>query len=322
MADGKWVHGLTPATPAADAARVVLAARFEVIRHYLPLAAGRPDENPEYVHQLRVGTRRAGAALRAFADCLPRKRLKAAKAGLRGLRQAAGDARDGDVFLAGLLRSRDRGAGDDARPAFDFLLGYALGERAAAQARLVRAAAEAGPHYLADTTLLPSLVRPPKGEGAPRTFGDLADDQLGRLFGAFAAAVAADPGSPDDLHRLRILGKRLRYALEIFAGCYGPPLREEVYPAVERLQEVLGEVQDAAVGAARLEGLRDRVRRAVPGEWERVGPGIEGLIREHRAAVGDGREAFRAWRADWERVAAEYPPAALRLAGEPVAAGP
>ncbi|MBX9578730.1 MAG: CHAD domain-containing protein [Gemmataceae bacterium] len=316
MADGKWVYGLTTDAAVADAARVVLAARFEVIRHYLPLAVEMSDDDPGYVHQLRVGTRRAGTALRAFAPCLPRKRLKAARRALRGLRQAAGDARDWDVFRAGLVKARNRGVGDDARPAFDFLLGYALGERAAAQARLVEAAAEVGPGYLADTTLLPARARPPKGDGSPRTFGDLADAHLGRLFADLSAAVAADPESPDALHQLRILAKRLRYAVEIFAGCYGPPLRAEVYPAVERLQEVLGRVQDAAVGAARLEGLRDRLRRAVPDEWGRLGPGVEGLIGDRGAAVGAGREAFRAWRADWERVAAEYPLGSLRLERE------
>lgn len=311
MAGAKWVEGLGPETPVADAARVVLAARFEVVRHYLPLAAGRADDDPEYVHQLRVGTRRAAAALRAFAGCLPRKPLKAAKAALRGLRRAAGDARDWDVFLLGLVKQ------DDAGPARDFLLGYALGERSAAQARLVQAAADAGPSYAADTTLLPSRARPPKGDIAPRTFGDLADAQLGRPFEEFRAAVAADPEAPHDLHQLRILAKRLRYALELFAGCYGPPLRAEVYPAVERLQEVLGAVQDAAVGAARLEGVWDRVRRVIPAEADRLRPGVGGLVRGHEAAVGEGRAAFRAWRAEWERVAADHPLAALRLRPQP-----
>ena len=309
MAVAKWVEGLPPGTPAADAARVVLAARFEVVRQYLPLAAEKADDDPEYVHQLRVGTRRAGAALRAFAPCLPRKHLRAAKAGLRGLRRAAGDARDWDVFRLGLVEA----AAGDAGPARDFLLGYALGERSAAQVRLVQAAEDAGPGYAADTTLLPSRARPPKGPGAPRTFGDLADAHLGRLFAGFNAAVAADPETPEALHQLRIQGKRLRYALEIFAGCYGPPLRGEVYTAVERLQEVLGGVQDAAVGVARLEGVWDRVKRVLPDEWDRLRPGVGGLIRGHEAAAGEGREAFRGWRVEWDRLAAEHPLEGLRL---------
>jgi integrase/recombinase XerD len=63
MADGKWIPGLTAEMPVAEAARAVLAARFEVVRHCLPLAVEKPYEDVEHVHQLRVGTRRAGAAL-------------------------------------------------------------------------------------------------------------------------------------------------------------------------------------------------------------------------------------------------------------------
>src|SRR5438874_12397589 len=100
MPDGKWIDGLTPGMPVAEAAKVVLAARFAVVRHFLPLASEKPHEDVEHVHQLRVATRRSAAALRVFADALPRKLLKQTKRTLRRLRRAAGDARDCDVFLA------------------------------------------------------------------------------------------------------------------------------------------------------------------------------------------------------------------------------
>jgi hypothetical protein len=62
MADGKWIAGLTPEMPIEEAARIVLAVRLSAARHHLPLAAGRADEDVEHVHQLRVASRRAGAA--------------------------------------------------------------------------------------------------------------------------------------------------------------------------------------------------------------------------------------------------------------------
>ena len=106
MADGKWIEGLTPDMSVSDAATAVLAARFDVVRHFLPLSAEKPDEDPEYVHQLRVGTRRAGAALRVFADCLPRKHRRTMRLLLRTLRRGAGAARDWDVFLLEVRKSR------------------------------------------------------------------------------------------------------------------------------------------------------------------------------------------------------------------------
>ncbi|HEX4610035.1 MAG TPA: CHAD domain-containing protein [Urbifossiella sp.] len=315
MAEGKWIHGLSPGMPVADAARVALAARLEVVRQYLPLAASRPYENVEYVHQLRVGTRRAGAALRVFGTCLPRKHLRAAKQSLRGLRRAAGDARDWDVFLLALAAAR----GDDPadRPAFDFLAGYALGERSAAQTRLAAAADDVGPRFAADTAVLPGHVRPPRGADAPATFGDLAAEQMTALFAEFARAVSADPAGPDALHQLRILGKRVRYAMELFAPCFTDAFRTELYRAVVALQEALGEVQDAAVGRARLEALRDRVKMVAPGDWPRFEPGVGRLLRGHEAAFAAGRDRFAAWRSEWAAAWAAHPP---RLLADAVAA--
>ena len=132
MADGKWISDLHPDTPVADAARHVLTVRLEVVRDCLPPALDRPDEDPEHVHQLRVATRRAGAALRIFAPCLPEKAFKAARKALRRLRRAAGAARDWDVFLESLAQL-GWPAADKRRAALDFLTGYAMAQRAAAQ---------------------------------------------------------------------------------------------------------------------------------------------------------------------------------------------
>ena len=304
MPDGKWVPGLTPEMPVADAAKAVLAARFEVVRHYLPLAAEKPYEDAEYVHQLRVGTRRAGAALRAFRDCLPRKQHRTAKLYLRTIRRAAGDARDWDVFLTGLPAAKPFAAAA-GKPALDYLVGYGMGERSAAQARLVVAAEASGPPFAEASTALPGAAHAPRGENPPASFGDLAGARFGTLVREFDEAVKADPTAPADLHRVRILGKRARYALEIFADCFPPAFRDTLYPAIEQAQEILGDIQDAAVGLDRLTQLRDRIKATVPGEWTRLRPGIEGLMRELRAKVPAGRKAFRAWRKGWGKLVEE-----------------
>src|SRR3954451_20772642 len=109
MADGKWIDGLHADTPLPDAARRVLAVRLEVVRDKLPLAIHKSEEDIEYVHHLRVGTRRAGAALEIFGPCRPDKVYKAARKQLRRMRRAAGAARDWDVFLTSLEeREQDR----------------------------------------------------------------------------------------------------------------------------------------------------------------------------------------------------------------------
>lgn len=301
MPDGKWIPGLTAATPVAEAGAAVLAARFEVVRHYLPLAVEEPFDDPESVHQLRVGTRRAAAALRVFADWLPGKHFRAARSALRAVRRAAGDARDWDVFLIGLQASRSL-ATAAGRPALDFLAGYGTGERSAAQARLAEAAGEVGPVLLEESGALPSRIRAPEGSSVPSNFGELATAHLAPLLAEFDEAVAANPADPEGLHRLRIRGKRLRYGLEIFAGCFPPGFRDSVYAPVEQLQEVLGGIQDAAVGLERLAGLGDRVRKTMPKEWPRLRKGFEALTRSLRSRVPAGGKAFRKWRTDWAKL--------------------
>src|SRR5437870_4891485 len=128
MADGKWISGLSPSLPLEDSARLVLAARLDVVRHYLPLAIREPEKDVENVHHLRVSTRRAGAALRIFKDCLPGSARKRIRKRLRAIRRAAGAARDWDVFLLD-LHGRAESAVQRQQAGYDFLIGYATAQR-------------------------------------------------------------------------------------------------------------------------------------------------------------------------------------------------
>lgn len=307
MSDGKWIPDLTPEMPVADAARTVLAARFGVVRHYLPLAAEKPFEDVEYVHQLRVGTRRAGAALRVFADCLPKKPLRGTKKALRAIRRAAGGARDWDVFLEGLAAG--------GKPALDFLRGFALGERTTAQDVLAEAYREHGTEFAERSTELTDETREPSEDAG--TFADLAHAQLDDLLKTFDEAATANPTEPAALHQLRILGKRVRYAMELFAACFAPPLKDDLYPAVEDVQEILGGVQDAAVGVERLTTLRNRTKLVMPSEFKRVQAGLASLVKGQRAKIPAGKKAFAAWRTKWAKVVKQHPLDELRLVGTP-----
>lgn len=321
MAEGKWISGLAPDTPVPDAARAVLATRFEVVRHYLPLATEKPEEDIEYVHQLRVSTRRARAALRLFADYLPKKHLKAAKNSLRAIRQAAGAARDWDVFVQSLPNTRSL-TSVAGKPALDFLLGYGLGERNAAQARLVEATNEMGATFVEQSQSLPDRVRDAQKDSPPGSFGELAYVDLNELLADFTAGVRANVQSPVDLHQLRIRGKRFRYAMEIFSECFSPALRETIYTAVEDLQELLGTSQDATVGVERLEKLRERVRAAIPQEWSRLNQGINGLIRSLKTKIRMiAQKEYLEWARGWEALIVEHPLESLRLSPQGVSNG-
>jgi CHAD domain-containing protein len=303
MAPGKWISDLSADTPVDDAARRALTVRLEVVRDYLPLALRDPDKDPEHVHQLRVGTRRAGAALDIFALCLPAKAHKAARKRLRGLRRAAGEARDWDVFLL-TLGEWGEGHPEKHRPGLDFLLGYAEARRMAAQAHLKEAVAGYPfdfDRFQAETVA--AVRRPHDGDGG--TLGTLARPWLAGLLSELGQAAARDLDNYEHLHRVRILGKRLRYAMEVFADCFAAPFREQLYPAVEEVQEILGRANDSHVAAGRLEALRARLRVTRPDDWRRFRPGVEGLLRHHRQQLPRERRRFLAWWQRWQTSGAE-----------------
>jgi CHAD domain-containing protein len=309
MVGGKWISELTAQTPVADAARRALTVRLEVVRDYLPLALHEADKDPEHVHQLRVGTRRARASLDIFALCLPPKAHKYARNLLRGLRRAAGAARDWDVFIAGLVGWEGR-RGPRDKPGLDYLIGYASAQRAVAQVQLEEAAADypfSFDRFVAETV---SAVHRPPGD-LPHTLGELARPLLSGLLRDLEEAAAGDLDDYAHLHRVRITGKRLRYAMEIFAECFAPPFREQFYPAVEQMQEILGNANDSHVAAGRLQGLRARLQATLPAEWKRYRPGIEKLLRFHEERLPRERERFEAWWRRWQKSGAESAFAAL-----------
>ncbi|MCS6866980.1 MAG: CHAD domain-containing protein [Gemmataceae bacterium] len=300
MAEGKWIEGLTANMSVATAAQRVLSARLSVVDHYLPLACDKPYDDVEHVHQLRVATRRANAALRVFAATIPPKLYKEAKQTLRALRRAAGEARDWDVFLLALPTISAFRA-PRTKPALDFLIGYACGQRAAAQERLTTAATEVGPRWAELARELPERVRAATDHGSPppATLGELATQQLAERMRTFTADVEAHPKTPPELHALRIAAKRLRYAIEIFADCFPPLLRDTIYPAVETVQELLGGIQDAVVALERLRQVRGMLQAILPAQWHRVRPGFDALSAALRARLPAGKKAFNSWRKDW-----------------------
>jgi CHAD domain-containing protein len=303
MADGKWIEGLTADTPLEEAARKVLGVRLRLVAEWLPRAVDEAERDVEHVHQLRVSTRRADAALRIFAGVLPRRAYREARRRLRTLRRAAGAARDWDVFL-GALGERREGAAEAEGPGLDFLIGYSLGQRDAAQAALAAADAAEGGGFGMVTSATTAAVRRPDSSD-PQTMGGLARPLLATLLRELHRAASGDLTDYEHLHRVRILGKRLRYAMEVFADCFGPGFREGLYPRVEEMQEVLGRANDSHVAGQRLAALRQRLRARWPAEWERLKPGVEGLLRFHQRRLPQERRRFLRWWEEWQRQGVE-----------------
>src|ERR1051326_1289302 len=104
----KWASDVSTGASIAKVAISTLNGRLDAVLHYLPLAALQPDD-PENVHQLRVWTRRATAALRLYEHLVPKRQFAWLQKALRRIRRAANDARDCDVLIGRLTRDNRSG---------------------------------------------------------------------------------------------------------------------------------------------------------------------------------------------------------------------
>lgn len=274
--------------PAKKAARQVLVDKFDAVRKHLLLVFETPTE-AERIHKLRVSVRRATAAVDAFAPCLPKREHKRARRMLRTIRRTAGAARDWDVFFPAVAEwGKDQPEG--VRPFADALLGWSASKRDSAQAGLT-ALAEIHPDAL-DTTAEGTLValRRPKGEPSAV---DIGRERVETLQAELAAACEHEPTADAEYHQVRIVGKRLRYAAEMFAEHI--PDAEQIDADMRALQDVLGRFNDGVVGARHLGEFADHFHRFHSTEWERLQPGAD-VLGEHFTAVRDaGRQRFREW---------------------------
>jgi CHAD domain-containing protein len=257
-------------TSVAPPERAWIAEQLDELHVHGAVALEGAD--PEGVHQLRVAVRRIRAVLKAsrFDDG------GALLAELRWFFGELGPLRDLDVLIDRFRDDTD-GFSPEEMVVFERLLKGLRAERGVARRRATRALR--GERYQA---LLETLAAT---DVAPRQKENGALGEIVKPFRKLRKAVAAAGPDPVDevLHDLRIRGKKLRYAAELAAPAGGKPVRRLV-KATKRLQDVLGEHQDACVAEQRVRALvaedaqeafiagrlveRERVRQAVcRGEW-------------------------------------------------------
>jgi CHAD domain-containing protein len=255
------------------------------------------DLDPEFLHDLRVATRRARSALRLLAPLYGDERCAALRGALGWIAAALGAVRDVDVHRQRIRAELERAGaapGDDAGlaaalerqrgPALEALRAALRSERHTDLVEALRAmevAADAAPEAVAwgaapAVEVAPVLIA--RAAGRIRRWGD-----------------AIDAGTTNtDLHRLRILFKRLRYTAEFFAELFGEPMRVAIARLVP-YQDCLGALQDAVVGLATLEehvAVRTRRGRTRAGDLLVLGA----LMQVQREEIARQRGALaRLW---------------------------
>jgi adenylate cyclase len=232
------------------------------------------SEDPEFIHQMRVATRRLRAALRLFAQQLPEAFADAWLPGLRAMMAKLGSARDLDVLEEEIIAPILRSMPEEPRMV---ALASALAQRRSEAREAARQHLQSHDHsrlllQAMAALQLPELAAPPLAEDAI-TLHAYAEKRLKRLRDKLLElAAAAHSSDPVSLHSLRIGIKRMRYALEFFAPLLAPKPLRRVLTDLADLQDGLGKLNDlASAGRVLMEcagenrGLREAV--ALVGGW-------------------------------------------------------
>jgi CHAD domain-containing protein len=240
--------------PSLDHLEAKLADQYEAILAHD--SGTRLGADPEELHQMRVATRRMRAFLRAGRPLLDTEWAESLRQELDWLGGALGPVRDLDVLIEQLRDDASQLDVTDQR-ALRRLFDLLEGERADARGRMLEA--------LRSDRYLNLLDRLEEDAGSPRPGGTGADTvtlaALARAeFKRLRKRVRKLGPQPtdDELHAIRIRGKRARYAAELAEVSVGKRATRFIYEAKD-FQDVLGAHQDSVIAEEKVRGALGRV---------------------------------------------------------------
>lgn len=212
-------------------------------------AGGLESDDPEYVHQMRVATRRLRAAMRMFKPVLPPEFADTLVSPMRDLMSTLGQARDLDVLMDEIVSPVAKALPEEPRLTD---LASAITNRLYAARKATRSVL-AKPLYgqllLRASGMLqsaPFIEAPGDGESTISLL-DFAERRLRSLLKRVVTlAAAARIEYPPSLHELRIAIKRLRYAIEFFGPMIPGKAGTTIVKRLAGLQEELGQLNDLA----------------------------------------------------------------------------
>jgi inorganic triphosphatase YgiF len=244
------------------------------LRHIIANEPALLRNDPEGVHQMRVGLRRLRAAMALFADLLQDAQTAVIKGELKWLTQELAPARELEVLIKRVVAPvKKRHVSLDGIPG----LSRELSEKRAAALERARSAVTSA-RFRALTLEIAAWLETghwtsPHGDHV-RAQGDApieasATAELKRRWkkirkkGKMLARLDAK-----GRHKLRIQAKKVRYATEFFApllsGKRAPKRRKKFLNALERLQDTLGDLNDIVVHEDLITAMRRGRRQSSP----------------------------------------------------------
>jgi CHAD domain-containing protein len=249
------------------------------------------DLDSEFLHDFRVAIRRTRSGLDLIKDVLEPEISNRFKKDFRHLGKVTGPVRDLDVYLLMQADYMARLPGH-LQKGLDYFFADLSRKRVKEQKKLVRTLAS--PCYKGIVTDWRKYLerqdagrlkkkKQGKGGGLPdvgtTAIGTMAAKIISKRFERVlhdGQAIHAD--SPDeDLHRLRIQGKKLRYCLEFFSSLYSEKEMKRLVKQLKLLQNNLGLFNDLSVQQEMLNSYLATLKPG-SGKAKKMGAAIGGLL--------------------------------------------
>ncbi len=268
----------------------------------------RLAQDIEYIHRMRVASRRLRSALPIFAGCFSsRKGLTWVKE-VRKITRALGNARDTDVQIEVVKQILADLPAANMQPGLRRLSLRLSQTRSKLQAKVLLALDElTGSGILADMTnqFNDTLAQFPDPLPNTHSLYQLGFDSLHKRLDEFLAYEPQIyfPERVTELHAMRIAAKRLRYEMEIFAPLYPEELKSYMQ-AIRKAQETLGNVHDCDVWTMTLPQFMEKERRRIlkfygsQQPYNRLVQGIQ-YFQHNRLSVR--QEQYELFLVDWQK---------------------
>jgi len=287
----------------------------QVMSKHLNAMAGevegvREGKDIEYIHRMRVASRRTRSTLGIFQSCFPKKEYKQILKHMRTVTRALGEARDLDVQIALLTDVETQFSEERLKPGIRRLMLRLNQKRMEAQQHV-----DTAMDMLTNEKVLEGIMREYLAPALTKTgevyiyspaLYQLAFDNIKtRIDELFShERYIHDPANKLELHAMRISAKRLRYTLEAFENLYLGQLKSSI-STMREIQDLLGLIHDMDVWAefipAFIEEERQRILIYFGNErpLKRLLPGLQ-AFQSSRTAQRD--ETYHKFIAHWQEI--------------------
>jgi len=209
----------------------------------------------EYIHRMRVASRRLRTRLSIFEKHLPKAKVSEWQKNIRQVTRALGDARDKDVQIKIVRKYLKSLSNGEYRPGIRRLLFRLRQCRAGLQNRIVKSIRRLRENKVIED--IENTARQIRARALIKQTTDTSNLLLQVANQAISARLEEMLGWElyvnrveciKELHAMRIAAKHFRYTMEAFVPLYESGL-EDYIAASRRIQTMLGDIHDCDVWA-------------------------------------------------------------------------